>query len=303
MAYNRNTCGNNDVDNELRKIESTISTLDKAIANVPSGISITSGAGAPTSTPTAIGAIYIDTSSGAIYIASGTSGSYNWGYVGSGALSADYRDNLLTCYDASNGPTPTTNGGTLTGWNDLGSKTNTLSVVSGTPKYYESIQNGLPAIYFDGSSHMTGSNLADTAQPCTSFIVFKGTNWGTGAEQYICQMEAYCYSFIKLNAATTLSTCGGSAVITADSLSNNVCYLGTLISNGASSSLQVNQNTASTGNPGNSANSNYPAIASASGGGSKYTGYVMEWRVYAGLLTAEQIQQVQSFLNNKWGIY
>ncbi len=39
---------------------------------------VSSGSGAPSSTPTMVGSMYIDTDSGRIYIAVGTSGSSDW---------------------------------------------------------------------------------------------------------------------------------------------------------------------------------------------------------------------------------
>lgn len=229
-------------------------------------------------------------------------------FVNKGALSissapSDYRVNLTTCYDATSGTSTTTNGATLTSLNDLGSMGNTLSITAGAPKYYTNIQNGLPAIYFDGSSALGGTNMADSALPITSFIVFRGTNWTTGAEQYICEMEVNCHSFIKIGTTVSLGTWGGSAVLIAGNATNNVTCMGTLLSNGASSFIQINNALAVTGNPGSTALSNYPAIGASSGASSKYTGYVMEWRVYNVQLTPAQITQVQTYLNYKWGIY
>lgn len=54
-----------------------------------SGGSTTTGSGAPTTTPTGAGDIYIDTDSGYTYIASGTTGADDWQQSSGDASTAD----------------------------------------------------------------------------------------------------------------------------------------------------------------------------------------------------------------------
>lgn len=238
-----------------------------------------------------------------MYMAMGTSGSYNWGYIGKGSLSADYTTNLTSWYDASDSLTPTTNGSTLTGWNDKGSQLNHLTTVFGTPQYMENVQNGLPAAYFDGNNEaIYGANQADINQPNTHFVVFKPTNWGTGGIQYVAEMQPNGQAIQKSNAAATVGIYSGAA-LAGNSISNNTAYLATAIFNGTSSSIQINNAAAVTGNAGTSANSNSPRMGTAHDGSGDYTGYVMEWRVYSGALSSAIQDQIRAILNNKWAIY
>lgn len=265
------------------------------------GVAVTTGTIAPTSTPSRIGDFYVNSSTGSIYMAGGTSGSFNWALIGQGSLSADYRTNLVGCWDASNGPVPTINNTTLTAWNDLGSVLNHMTVLYGTPKYMENIQNGLPAVYLSGSAGIRGANVTDIAQPTTHFLIFKPTDWNAAKDQYIAEMYNQSQIIYKSNGTANVRMYAGTT-IPGDALADNNCYLTTVVFNGASSSIAVNANAAVPGNTGTGTNSMYPIIGTHDGV-SFFTGYVMEWRVYTGALTSDQQTQVRVFLNNKWGIY
>ena len=234
------------------------------------------GVGSPTVIPQFVGQQYIDISIGAIYIATGTIGIYNWGYVGSGNVSNDYLVGLTSWYDASDSITPITNGSTLTGWNDKGSQLNHLVNVEGTPQYMTNIQNGLPAAYFSGAQSIYGSNKADVSQPQTHFLVFKPTGWSTGIYQGIITMLANNTIF-KNTGATTIGIAAGSNVI-GQSISNNTCNIASVVFNGASSSITINNNSTVVGNAGTNSNTNLPYIGRDNS--YYYIGYVMEWRVY-----------------------
>ena len=283
------------------KLFSGTITFSQSSSGIIAGPTITTGTIAPTATPSRIGDEYINTATGAYYKATGTSGFWNWAFLGQGATSADYRTNLVGCWDATNGPTPAINGSTLTAWNDLGSGLNHISNITNTPKYYANIQNGLPAVYFDGSSRMYGTDKGDVAQPTTHFLIFKGTSWGTGDYQYIIDMiDSQIIG--KNNTSTKIDIYAG-AHATGDSLTNNTTYLATVVFNGASSTIKTNVGGANTVNPSTGTNTMYPNIGSGASAVYLFIGYVMEWRVYTGALTSDQQIQVQSFLNNKWGIY
>ena len=237
-------------------------------------------------------------------MATGTSGSFNWAFLGQGSLSADYRDNLLRCWDASNGPNPAVNGATITDWADISGNNHTLTQatgVYGALKYYVAIQNGLPATYCDGASTLGGANLADAVQPHTHFVVFKPTAWATGAEQNIIGMYQSTQLLGKTSGNTTSFIYAGTAM-SGGVVSNNVAHIYTAVFNGATSSIQVDTGAATVGNVGTASSSMYPWVG-GNANANYYTGYVMEWRVYTGVLTTDKQTQVRTFLNNKWGVY
>lgn len=274
--------------------------------NISLGAAVTTGTIAPTSTPARIGDFYINSNTGSIYMASGISGYWNWALIGQGSLSDDYTNNIVGWWDASNGPTPVTNGSVITAWNDRSSYVNHLTGTNGVkPTYYTGIQNGLPACYFNGiNAGIGGGNLADIAQPATHFLVFKPTGWGRASQEAIISMYngSSPHEIYRNSGSTTVNMHAGTGLL-GPSLSDNTCYVVTTIFNGTSSSIQKNVDVATSGNAGTNTNTMYPAIGERGAGSYFYQGYVMEWRVYAGALTSAQQVQVQTFLNNKWGIY
>lgn len=263
-----------------------------------------SGTGEPTSVPSYVGQIYINNTTGGIYMAMGTAGSYNWGYIGNGntsAFSATNPAGLRSWFKADSGVANTGNGTTATGWNDNSSYVNHCSNINGAPKYYTGVQNGLPAVYYNGGSEHYATNLVDVAQPYTVFVVFKGTSWGTGAYQTFFS-EYNGVSFGKNNGNTTSYGYAGT-VLSNGSLSDNTTYIQKCVLNGASSTIAINGAVDTTGNAGTSANYNYPVIGAAGGGAQYFTGYVMEILVYDGDLTSANQTIVRNYLNNKWAVY
>jgi len=230
---------------------------------------------------------------------------WNWGFLGRGnmtAWTASHPAGLTSWYDASNGPTPTTAESTLTGWNDLSVTANHLTNIVGAPKISSITQNGLPMVYFDGSSSINGLNKADSAQPITSFLVFMPTAWGTGGYQIMTVMDASNIQLEKVTGATNVSIYSGFR-FSGESISNNTQYVLTAVFNGATSSIAVNNHTLTSGDSGTNGNSNSPLIGQAGGNVNFFTGYIMEWLVYDGALSADDQAIVRNYLNNKWAIY
>jgi len=260
------------------------------------------GTAAPTTTPDYIGQKYVDTTNLNVYLASETNGSYNWAFVGKGGVSDLSSVSGLTSWYKGENITPTTNGSTITAWNDAGSVLNHCTNIVGTPQYYENVVNGQPGAYFDGSEAMYGSDKSNVAQPQTHFVVFKGTDWGTGAEQGIVTMYNFSQSIAKQAGTTVIRTYAGGNIF-GDSLSDDTAYMATAIFDNTSSSLQINDASAVTGTTGTGANTNNPNIGAAASGSNRFTGYVMEWMVYTGSLTEGDQDIVKAYLNNKYAIY
>lgn len=302
---------NNDIDQNFRNIASEINNINtqsstSAVGGGGTGITTYTdySAGVPTSTPTAAFQLSLSTRTGTMYVSVGTN-IWNWGFLVQGPLTqwtASSPAGLTSWYDASNGPTPTTSGSTLTAWNDLSATANHLTTVSGTPNVSSITQNGLPMVYFDGAEYIHGSNKADGAQPNTFFIVFKPTAWGTGATQVLFDMMAASNIFQKTNGASTVETYAGLFLVGA-SVSNYSPTLLTSVLNGANSTISVNGGADTVGNAAAQTNTNYPTIGSRVGYAFQFTGYIMEVLVYSGAMSADDQAKVKSHLNAKWAIY
>jgi hypothetical protein len=225
----------------------------------------TTAAGAPGMVPTSTYEVCNNTATGHIYMAGDTKGTYSWGLICSYSLTAWTASNptgLFQWYDASSGPAPTTNGTALTQWSDRSTSNNTLNVIEGTGgKYYTNIQNGLPAVYFDGGGDLAGANLADVAQPSTMFVVAKPTAWSTGGYQTIIDEYNGTQQVGKTTGNTNSYAYAGTS-LQGDAMSSNNTFIVSAIFNGASSSIEVNNGSWIGGNAGTSTNANYPVIGS-----------------------------------------
>lgn len=264
------------------------------------------GTGTPTSTPTAIGNIYISTNTGNIYIAVGTSGTWNWGLVGAGNVTPWTQTspaNLYMWYKADSGVTPTTGGSTVTGWSDMSGTGMNLSQNWGTHATVSTItQNGLPMVYFDGAGSLSSPDKGNTAQPYTLFIAFKPTTWANGTYQAI--YEDYSSNILvrKANGSTSVNLYSGAEIV-GPAVTNGAASLITAVGNGESSSISLNGGTPTTGNAGTAAVNNYSILGCVGGSSYCYTGHIMEILRYNALLSADDQAKVRNYLNAKWAIY
>ena len=275
------------------------------------------GAGAPAIIPQFVGQQYIDTTSGAIYISIGTSGVYNWGYVGQGAINAFTANTvtgLLHWYDANDLTTITKDsGGKVTVWNDKsGSLRHLVNTDGGTaqpPVWTSGYQNGLPSVVFNGTNQGIFSNsYSITSYPLTIFTVLKPTNWSTGAtQQPICGYSGSAdnMQLFKTASASTVSIFWyNTASSPGGSINNSTGSLVTAVYNGGSSSIQINNNAVSNVTIGTTSTVMYLMLGrSYATQNYYYAGGVCEILIYNGSLSTSQQSLVQTYLNNKWRIY
>ena len=208
-------------------------------------------------------------------------------------------------YKADAGLNTSEPGATITTWADSSGSaySSTLNSTAGTIKVSSITQNGISMVYCDGSSQMGGSNKTDVAQPHTWFLVFRPTAWtSAGTYQFIVQMEADVQQLRKRGTLLTVEFYAGTA-IDGGTINNNTTTMLTTIFNGASSSLAINGGAPTTGNAGTNGSTSYPVICAASAGLYRYTGFIMEWLVYSGALSAADQTTVRNHLNSKWAIY
>lgn len=299
INYNRNTTGEGNTDIELAKIQN-------ALAKAQSGASVSTGSGAPTSTPVRVGDIYVNTDTGAMYMAMDTDGSWNWAYIGQGSTSSFTKDTiagLTSWYKADDGPSPTTEATNITSWVDKSTTGNTLTAVSGTRAYTSNVKNGLPGIRFVANSYISGTDLGNRSAPFTIFCVVLPTNIDAGTYQDFFSLGASYDTKIGKNTGTINSRATAGTDLVNGAVSNNTAQLFTFVANGASSSLEINNNGATSGNAGSTAHENRPIIGAAWNGTQGFTGYFLELLVYDGALSTANIDIVKAYINNKWAIY
>lgn len=272
------------------------------------------GVTAPTAVPLYVGQTYINTLTGAIYIASGTAGTYNWGYVGQGATSAFNKNTvagLVGWYDAADATTITKGAGdAVTQWADKSDRAAHLATTPATkPVWTDATQNGLPAIYFGGATHIYQTGLTDqTSATPSSYIVIKPTNWSTGGTQKIIDCgNATPTSLFYLgknngNTNNILFSYNQSSTGTSGVTNSNPFIVGLRV-NAASSVVNINGTDSTITLGGAGALSTRLYLGSDIAAGSLYTGYICELLLFNGLLSNANDVVVRNYLNNKWAVY
>lgn len=261
------------------------------------------GSGSPTVVPQFIGQQYIDTITSSIYIATGTTGVYNWGYVGAG-MNSSFTKNTITgligWHDYSDLPTMSMTGNIIS---SIADKSNTGLAMNQesalTTTLVSNYQNGLSAAYCNGNSSMYSSTIT-IGSVFTRIVVARPTGWSTGAYQAIVGHNSVGV-IGKYTGNTNLHLYNG-ATATVTSLTNTYPYIIIGVFNGASSFCYVNGTKYTTVTPGAGALTRFNVGANALVG-EFYIGYVMETLTYGSALADTQCLTINTYLNNKWGIY
>ena len=212
-----------------------------------------------------------------------TSGLYLWLKADAGTFS-----------DA--GTTPAVNAGTVQQWNDqsgnsrhaiqlTGSKKPTLTVVG---------QNGKPNVVFDVDDFLavTTSNLAS---PYTLIIVGRCTN----ANGYMFDGTPFDQGGISYSGGNLRLIASGGTVSMADT--PGATKIITAINNSTSSSLRVNNGTATTGTSGGSLVSPFQIGGISIGLGIQ--GWINELLLFNYALAAATQESILRTLNAKWAVY
>lgn len=182
-------------------------------------------------------------------------------------------------------------------WTDSSGNGNNATAAGGNrPTYKVNIKNSKPAVQFSGTNLMTTAAFgAALSQPSTVFLVGQAA----GASTFMDGIIAGSRHLLDFNTGTTVRALAGSG-ITSNATVAQFNYF-TVIFNGASSSLQVNANTAVSGDTGANTltgvtlGANFTPTASLNG-------YIGEVLIYNALLSAAQITQVQNYIKAKWGL-
>jgi hypothetical protein len=225
--------------------------------------------------------------------------------------------------DGADTTTITTSGSTITRMNDKSGLGYNTTVIGGAPALTANAINGLPAISFNGSSYMTGSN-ANTTATGTFFIIATLAS-GQGANQQY--TSAYTFGRVVPGSAgynEVQSINGLACQNEAPSLalspqrnnangptytipSYNTAFMHTTVCNGTTMAGYGNGSSlGTTSSSGNFAYTFYNIGSQTSQSPIFYnynwTGFVGELISYNNALSDAQRQQVEGYLAQKWGL-
>lgn len=265
------------------------------------------GIGAPTHRPTAIGQTYVDTDTLNVYISAGTSGAYNWAFVGKG-LSSDFTTttvpNIFAWWSADYGITK--DGGDLvSSWAD---KVNGWAIVNtgGTDRPLfasaDTSFNGQPSLAFDGSNDYLELNHTETGNAFTYFSVFS-------VDQVYTDVRVFDYhgAYAHLGAEKNPSQfiVGTSSFTDMGTYSTSTKYLISMRATGAGGVMYAQVNNGAV----TSVATGYTSAVDSTRFGSYWGGtYATKCRIaesitYNANLSDANIAIVKAYLNNKYAIY
>lgn len=205
----------------------------------------------------------------------------------------------LAWYDASQ-ITGIADGGSLASWSDSSGNGYTMTQATGgdQPTYYKTTSakliNGLPAVWFNGSTDSIGNTAISVAQPVTIFVVAQRTS-GTGqlfAGDNVDQLTfAASGSVWELYAGSPLN--GSTAFDTS-------VHVFSTVANSSSSLFRVNGTQQAAGNAGTFGLIGGLLLSGSFAGTGLWTGPICEVIVYGSALLTASITSVESYLTTKW---
>lgn len=201
----------------------------------------------------------------------------------------------------------TANNDPVGGWRSQGGVTN--DVTQGTagfrPLLKTGIQNGKPALLFDGVDDYLQSAAITLNDPVTHVAVLRAAGRTNNTSAWDGQSAVNSGRFYEFGATSgdwaMEGRSGSFALVTAAPDGTTGIY--TINYSGASSFWQLNANSANA-TPGMTA-ANPGGLTLASAGDIRLFGnvYVMEHCIYAATLTAPQIASLLTYLNARWAVY
>ncbi len=152
--------------------------------------------------------------------------------------------NLRAWYKSDTGITIGTG---VSQWNDLSGNANHLvqATAANQPVVTAGAINGLPAITFDGVNDSLKAGAFTLVQPETIFVVYKQSTWTV--DDAICDGNTADSMLLTQQSVTPQIRVYGGTHVGPVSLTLGVFALAAAVLDGASSSLQVNNEAAATG--------------------------------------------------------
>jgi hypothetical protein len=163
------------------------------------------------------------------------------------------------------------------------------------------IQNGKPSVYFDGSGTWL-SNTVYTYSGTTTVFIVASNNYGNG--YYFDGAGGSIQMGTVADNSGQIRLYNGNQVITTGSFNlANTCVI-TSIWNTTSSQVGVNGVLGAAGTTSAVSLTGYTVGRTRNGSGAGISqGNFFEILLYQGVLTTAQRQQVEAYLNQKWGVF
>lgn len=222
--------------------------------------------------------------------------------------------NLFARWDASVESSIVKSGTAVSQWNDITTNGINLNIASGSPTYQASGLNSKPAIYFDGNDSLKSiaTNISFASPGFTIFFAVDFTTNGIFMEHSADANSGSFYLYGATgNSIQYVGPSGNTSYNFSDTSwgSSGSSTVFTYQYNGTNSGHFIRKSkTQLTGTNGATANAGFSTVSSAlylmSRAGSSYhtTGHVSEILLYKSVLTLTEIQNVENYLYNKWGI-
>lgn len=179
----------------------------------------------------------------------------------------------------------------------------TCALTIQNPSQITSGVNGHASLRFDGTNNKLGLTFTNN-QPCTYYVVMKQITWTDGDYIWDGKIGTNAVAIIAQRGLTPELNMLSNTAWTNDNTDLAVNTWGVVYAyyNGASSKLRINNNAATTGNPG-STNPEGFTIGSAGGGAFCSNIEVAEILIYAGTVSSADDVLIMKYLNSKYNIY
>lgn len=218
-------------------------------------------------------------------------------------------------------PSPITNGAFITSWDDKSAAAhpaNTTGNNANKPRYQTNIQNGKPAVYFDGDNDQFTVNPFINIQSLSGYTFFLvGKTNSTAKQQVVSVMKASGAGDVnellfRIGSTGVITVGGAGATATSSTIDTNY-HIHTLVFDGTqtgnSNRLKhrmdgVEKTLTFTGTVGATANANttYLYLGTDTAGTNDFDGYLSEVIVYTKTLPSSEITNTEIYLKNKWNI-
>ncbi len=212
-----------------------------------------------------------------------------------------------TLFQDTSGTIPVVNEGDPVGlWRDKSgnAKHATQSTNANRPLFKTSVQNSKNVLRFDGSNDgMAGSDTGFSTTTSTVFVICKSAIAGIDNYPFMFGTDAatQLVGLTTYNNQMQITQYGASTFVAFTTNAWNIIYFTkssnnwTMNLNGTSASTTMTTSTVLSGN--------YGIGFNKSGNRAFFNGDIAEVILYNSVLSTSQIQQVQAYLNQKWGIF
>jgi hypothetical protein len=193
----------------------------------------------------------------------------------------------------------TTVGGSVTLWADQSPNGNDVAEVISSPTFESNVINGLPSILFDGA-RLDGNDII-TAK--TIYAVVKGLAYEPS--QYAVIVECTGGGLYSAISGTDWGSYFGTEISSNDTLSENTpAIIASLSDAGSTYSFRKNGSEIIAGSNGEGFYSRSALYIGNDGvEGQPADVYVSEIIIYDNLISEENIQKIEEYLNTKYAIY